>query len=140
MAENKTQENDVSVAGFLAGVENPKRRADAEVVVEMMTRVTGLSPKMWGTKIIGFDRYHYKYASGREGDSLMTGLSPGKASLTIYIVPGFKKYTHLMEKLGKFKHSVSCLYITRLENVDLDVLEELIAVSVKDMRANYPKD
>ncbi|MEE9453321.1 MAG: DUF1801 domain-containing protein [Paracoccaceae bacterium] len=140
MAENKTKENGASVEGFLASVENPKRRADAELVVEMMTRITGLSPKMWGTKIIGFDRYHYKYASGREGDALMIGLSPGKAALSIYIMPGFKKYAHLMEKLGKFKNTVSCLYITRLENVDLDVLEELIAVSVKDMRARYPKD
>lgn len=139
MAELKTKVNDADVAEFLASVTHEKRRADTNTMVAMMERVTGFPPKMWGTSIIGFDTYSYKYESGRTGDWMITGLSPRKASLTVYIMPGFDKYADLLAKLGKHKHSVSCLYINKLEEVDLEVLEELIATSVADMRTKYPR-
>jgi len=139
LSENITKETDASVDDFLAGVEHGKRQADARVVVEMMTRITGCQPKMWGEHIIGFDTYHYKYDSDREGDFLIVGVAPRKTNLSLHILNGFKAYPHLMGKLGKYKTGVSCLYITQLKNVDLDVLEELITVSVADMRAKYHK-
>ncbi|MBL4890724.1 MAG: DUF1801 domain-containing protein [Rhizobiaceae bacterium] len=88
--------------------------------------------------MIGFGQYHYKYASGREGDYFLTGFSPRKNSMSIYIIPGFKSYGKLLEKLGKHKHSVSCLYVTRLENIDLDVLGEMVRQSIADMKEIYP--
>lgn len=92
---------------------------------------------MWGEQIIGFDRYRYKYESGREGDFLITGVSPRKTALSVYIIPGFGAYTDLLEKLGKYKKGSSCLNITKLENIDINVLYELIERSVADMRAKY---
>lgn len=139
MAELKTKENDADVAEFLASVAHKKRRADTEIVVAMMERVTGFPAKMWGKSIIGFDSYTYKYESGRTGDWMITAVSPRKTSLSVYIIPGFDKYTKLMAKLGKHKVGKSCLYINKLEDIDLEVLEELIAVSVADMRARYPR-
>jgi hypothetical protein len=138
-AKNKTTKNDASVAAFLNGIEDEKRRKDTKAVKAMMQRVTGKKPKMWGTSIIGFDDYHYKYASGREGDHLITGVSPRKQALTVYIMPGFRKYGALMKRLGKFKTGSSCLYIKKLEDVDMDVLEELVSRSVEYMRENYPR-
>lgn len=137
MAQNKTQENDGDVETFLANVENSKRQQDARVVVSMMQEITGCKPKMWGEQIIGFDRYHYKYESGREGDFLITGVSPRKTALSVYIIPGFGAYADLLEKLGKYKNGTSCLNITKLENIDINVLYELIERSVADMRAKY---
>jgi len=93
---------------------------------------------MWGSSLIGFGTYHYKYDSGREGDSFRLGLSPRKANLVIYIIPGFKDYQAYLDRLGKCKTSVSCLYITRLDNIDLGVLAELMERSFKDMQAKYP--
>ena len=137
MAELKTKETSASVDAFLAAVENERRRRDALVVKEIMERVTGWQPKMWGPSIVGFGRYHYKYDSGREGDYLVTGFSPRKKSLTVYIMPGFSGFPELMERLGKYKTSVSCLYINKLEDVDLGVLEELIRGGVDTMRERY---
>lgn len=139
LSENKTIETDASVEDFLAGVEHVKRQADARVVVEMMTRITGCPPKMWGENIVGFDTYHYKYDSGREGDFLIVGVAPRKTNLSLHLLRGFKAYPELMAKLGKYKTGVSCLYITQLKNVDLEVLEQLIAANVADMRAAYHK-
>ena len=137
MAELKTKETEASVDAFLAAVENERRQRDALVVKEIMERVTGWQPKMWGPSIVGFGRYHYKYDSGRKGDYLVTGFSPRKQALTVYIMPGFSGFPELMERLGKYKTSVSCLYITKLEDVDLEALEELIRGGVDCMRERY---
>ena len=128
--ENKTQITNQSVEAFLKGVENEKRRKDSFKVLELMQEITGHEPKMWGPSIIGFGTYHYKYASGREGDFLATGFSPRKTALTLYIMAGFSNYDELMGKLGKFKTGKSCLYVKKLEDINIDVLKELIVISV----------
>lgn len=133
MAELKTQKNDGDVNAFLNGVEHDKRRTDSFKVLALMEEVTGEKPKMWGDSIIGFGSYHYKYASGREADWFLTGFSPRKQSLTLYIMSGFDEYDALMAKLGKFKTGKSCLYINKLEDVDEAVLRELVQKSAKHM-------
>ena len=133
----KTTKNKASVAGFLASIDNPKRSADARTVIKLMQSITHKRPTMWGTSIVGFGTYHYKYASGREGDSFMTGVSPRKQALTVYIMPGFDDYKDLLSRLGKHKTAKSCLYINKLEDVDLSVLEQLIAKSVREMEKRY---
>lgn len=137
MAENKTKPTNVDVLEFLNAVENDTRRADAFRMLEIMKEITGDEPVMWGPSIIGFGSYHYKYESGREGDMCLTGFSPRKTSLTIYIMPGFDGYTELMSKLGKHKTGKSCLYINKLSDVDEEVLKTLISEEVKYMRAKY---
>jgi len=139
MAKNKTTPNHGSVADFLASVENDTRRDDAETLLAEMAEITGLEPVMWGASLIGFDTYHYKYESGREGDMFRIGLSPRKAKLVLYIVPGFQEYGDYLEKLGKHKTSVSCLYINKLADVDMSVLRDLMKKSYADMNAKYPK-
>jgi len=121
-------------------VENAERREDTRAVVKIMERTTGHPPVMWGESIIGFDTYHYKYASGREGDWMLSAVSPRKTALTVYIMADFKKYSDLMEKLGKYKTGASCLYLKRLSDVDPEVLEELISRSVTFMREMYPEN
>ena len=103
----------------------------------MMRRATGKRPKMWGSSIVGYGTYHYEYASGREGDFMLTGYSPRKQALTVYILAGFSRFGPLMKKLGKYKTGKSCLYIKQLEDIDESVLEQLIDESVKYMRENY---
>ena len=125
MADPKTRQNDQSVEEFLDGVSDEKRRQDCLSVLEIMKRVTRTEPRMWGDSIVGFGRYHYKYESGREGDWLLTGFSPRKKSLTLYIMAGFDRYEELMSKLGKYKTGKSCLYLNRLEDVDRSILEEV---------------
>lgn len=137
MAELKTKQNSKSVEGFLGTVEKDKRRADAQIVLDMIKRITGWEPVMWGKSIIGFGAYTYDNASGRGGRWMMVGLSPRKTSLTIYIMPGFEPFGALMEKLGKYKTGKSCLYINKLEDIDQDVLEELIAQSIDVMKSRY---
>ena len=137
MADNKTRPTKARVSDFLDSVEDPRRRADAKKVAAMMRRVTGKRATMWGPGIVGYGKYHYKYDSGREGDFMLTGFSPRKQNLAVYIMPGFKPYDSLMKKLGKYKTGKSCLYITRLDNVDEKVLEKLIAESVKTMKKRY---
>ena len=137
MADMKTTRNDASVDAFLAGVDNEKRRDDCRTVIAIMQRVTDEDPVMWGPSIVGFGSYHYKYDSGREGDFFLTGVAPRKQALTVYIMPGFNSYDGLMTKLGKHKTGRSCLYIKKLEDVDLTVLEELITKSVTWMRDKY---
>jgi hypothetical protein len=136
MAELKTQRNDGDVEGFLNGVEDEKRREDAFAVLEIMKRVTGEQPEMWGDAIVGFGSYHYRYASGREGDWFTAGFSPRKQALTLYIMSGTSKHDELFTKLGKYTTGKSCLYIKKLEDVDLDVLEELIEASVEYVSEN----
>jgi hypothetical protein len=131
----KTQQTEVRVSAFLDAVENEQRRADCRVVADLMRAVTGEDPKLWGPSIVGFGSYHYKYASGREGDWFVTGFSPRKQDLTLYIMAGFDRYDELMAKLGKYKTGKSCLYLKRLSDVDLGVLRELVTASVEAMRS-----
>ena len=135
--QNKTRPTDAGVDTFLDAVDDERRRKDARTVKSMMERITGWEPKMWGPGIVGFGEYHYRYDSGREGDFLITGFSPRKRALTIYVMPGFTRYDALMGKLGKFKTGKSCLYINKLTDVDLAVLEELIRRSVEYMMEKY---
>ena len=137
MAELKTKPNRRSPSAFIKSIEDYKRRKDCITVMGMMKRLTGKQAKMWGTSIVGFGQYHYKYKSGREGDWFITGFAPRKQNLTIYIMPGFSKYDSIMKKLGKYKVGVSCLYIKSLEDVDQQQLEKLIEKSVADMRKMY---
>lgn len=135
MTELKTQKNDGDVEAFLHSVENKRRREDSFVILDLMREVTGEPGALWGTSIVGFGTYHYKYASGREGDWFVTGFSPRKQNMTLYIMPGFEQYNDLLSKLGKHKTGKSCLYINKLDDVDLDVLRELVAQSADYMAA-----
>ena len=134
MADLKTKPTDKSVKEFLNKVENPKRRDDSFKVLKLMQDVTQEEPIMWGDSIVGFGSYHYKYASGREADWLAIGFSPRKQYLTIYIMDGFEKYDDLLKKLGKHKLGKSCLYINKLEDVNIPVLKELMSESVKQVK------
>ncbi|MGH1362227.1 MAG: DUF1801 domain-containing protein [Calditrichia bacterium] len=136
MSEVKTKPNEDSVLEFLNAIENEKKREDSFRIFELMREVTGEEPRMWTGGIVGFGSYHYKYKSGREGDWFVTGFSPRKQNLTMYIMAGFAQYDELMSKLGKYKTGVSCLYIKKLEDVDQDVLVELVTQSVEYVRAN----
>ena len=137
MAENKTKPTRASVTAFLNTVENETRRRDANTINEMMTRITGEKPTMWGPAMVGFGSYHYKYESGREGDLFQTGFSPRKANLVLYIMPGYGQFDDVMARLGKHKTGKACLYINKLEDVDLAVLEELIVKSIAWIRKKY---
>jgi len=132
--EPKTKPTQVAPKDFIAAVENEQKRKDAEWVMEMMTEVTGEPAKMWGPSIIGFGTYHYVYASGREGDTMITGFSPRKAAISIYLISGVEREAELLAKLGKYKTGKSCLYIKRLTDVDTDVLRELVMASVVKVR------
>ena len=135
MAEMKTKPTDQSVAEFLNEVSDEERRADCFQVAKIMEEITGEKPKMWGPSIVGFGSYHYKYASGREGDWPVTGFSPRKKDLTLYIMMGFEKHADLMEKLGKHTNSKSCLYIKRLSDVHIPTLKKLMKIGLKDLKA-----
>lgn len=137
MAENKTKATKASVTEFMNSIEDPQKRADARKLAAMMRRVTGKRARMWGSSIVGYGTYHYKYASGREGDFMVAGFSPRKQALAVYIMAGFGRFDALMSKLGKYKTGKSCLYVRRLSDVDEKVLEKLIAGSVKYMRKHY---
>ena len=139
MAANKTQETDADVAAFVAGVADPIQRADAGTLIGIMTKASGHPPKMWGPSIIGFGSYHYKYDSGREGDSLRIGFSPRKGQTVLYLVDGYSNRADQLARLGKHKTGKSCLYIKRLSDIDTDVLGEMIAGSLAYMDAKYPR-
>lgn len=134
----KTVPTDSSVDDFLTTQVLDIRRQDGHVLIEMMRRITGEEPVLWGENMVGFGSYHYKYESGREGESMLTGFSPRKAAMSIYIMPGFSAFGDLMGSLGKHKTGKSCLYIRNLADVDIDVLEELVRRSVTLMRERYP--
>lgn len=131
MAEIKTKATKVSVEAFLKKAASGKRLEDCSTIIEMMKKITKEEPKMWGPSIIGFGQYHYKYASGHEGDMCAIGFSPRKPALTLYVLAGFSKRDELLKKLGKYKIGKACLYIKSLDDVDLKVLKELIAESYK---------
>ena len=137
MSSNTTVKTDAVVENFINAVEQEQKRRDSWDLVAMMKEITGAEPRMWGSSLIGFGQYHYKYASGREGDSFITGFSPRKTALTVYIMPGFDAYKEQMAKLGPHKTGKSCLYLKNLEAVDRDVLEEIIRDSVAVMRDRY---
>jgi hypothetical protein len=137
MSDLKTKPTDVSVAAFLDGISDERRRADCRAVATIMERATGEKPKMWGPSMVGFGQYHYRYESGREGDWFLTGFSPRKNDLTLYLLSGFDGFDELMKRLGKHKTGKSCLYVKRLSDLDLAVLEQLIVESVAQVRARY---
>ena len=136
-AKNKTTGTEASVSDFLNAVEHPVRRADALALDEMFQRVTGFAPRMWGPSIVGYGRYEYTYASGREGDFLATGFSPRKANLSVYIMPGYEDFDDILSRLGKHRFGKSCLYINKLADVDLDVLEELVRAVLDRLDAKW---
>ena len=137
MTELKTRQNDMNVDAFLNGVENPRRREDARRLLALMQEVTGELPKMWGATIVGFGSYHYRYASGREGDWPVVGFAPRKQNLVLYIMPGFTRYSALLAKLGKHRTGKSCLYVNKLDDIDPRILEELVRESVAEMKRRY---
>jgi hypothetical protein len=136
MAEAKTKPTNESVKDFLNKISDEERRADCFAVAKIMEEITGEKPKMWGPSIVGFGSYHYKYASGHEGDAPITGFSPRKKDLTVYMMMGFAKRTELREKLGRHSAAKSCLYIRRLSDIHMPTLKKLIKVSIKDLQAH----
>ncbi len=131
MAENKTKPTKVSVKKFIEAVTDEQKQKDSFVLVNLMKKITKEEPKMWGPSIIGFGRFHYKYQSRHEGDSCLAGFSPRKAAISIYLYCGSKQSDLYLKKLGKFKKGIACLYVKKLEDIDIKVLRELIAESVK---------
>ena len=138
MSDLKTRPTDASVEAFLDAVDDGRRRSDARVVAGMMAEITGSTGVLWGSSIVGFGTYHYRYASGREGTFFETGFSPRKRALTLYVMAGFSEYEDLLGRLGRHTTGKSCLYVRRLADVDLDVLRNLLARSVAYVRAKYP--
>lgn len=132
--ELKTKVNDASVTTFLNSVADEQKRSDCLEILRMMKQVTREEPKMWGSSIVGFGSYHYKGKSGREGDWMLTGFSPRKQNLTLYLMGGFDTHADLLNKLGKFTTGAGCLYIKKLDDVDRKVLKELVQASVKRMK------
>ncbi len=139
MSQNKTQPTDENVLAFLNAVEHDQKRADSFEILEMMRELSGEEPKMWGPAIIGFGSYHYKYASGREGDFLRIGFSPRKQNISLYFMTGSERDQNLIKKLGKYKTGKSCLYIKKLADVDRDVLRKMIISSLAVMDEKYPR-
>jgi hypothetical protein len=137
MAELKTKATNADVTAFLNSVEDENKRKDCFTLLQLMKKITKKEPKMWGPAMIGFGNYHYKYESGREGDWFITGFSPRKQNLTIYIMAGFSQYDELMKKLGKYKTGSSCLYVKRLDDIDQSVLKKLIEESGKYISKKY---
>ena len=133
MAENRTQASDADVAAFLAGVEPARRREDGLRLDALFRRATGWRPAMWGPSIVGYGRYHYRYDSGREGAFLATGFSPRKASLVVYVMPGYGDFGDILDRLGKHRLGKSCLYINKMADIDAAVLEELIRAGLADL-------
>jgi len=138
MAELKTKLNDASVDDFLNAIKDEQVRQDCRTIAEIMQKAAKAEPKMWGSSIVGFGSYHYKYASGREGDWMLTAFSPRKQNITLYIYGGFEGYDDLMAQLGKYSCGKSCVYIKRLSDVHLPTLKKLIKTSVKHMLKTYP--
>ncbi len=137
MAELKTRPNNQSVSAFIKNIEHPQRKADCQALLKLMKNITGKRPKMWGDSLVGFGNYHYKYKSGHEGDWFVTGFSPRKAATTIYIMPGFSNYPEIMAQLGKYKTGKSCLYVNKLADINLALLEALVRRSIDDMAKMY---
>jgi hypothetical protein len=138
MPELKTKPTDQDVVGFINAVTDERVRTDCFTLLELMGRITGSQARMWGASMVGFGVYTYKYATGHKGEAFISGFSPRKQNLTLYIMAGFERYDTLMSKLGKHTTGKSCLYVKRLSDIELPVLTDLITQSVAHMRANYP--
>jgi hypothetical protein len=136
--EAKTKQESTSVASFLNALEDEQVKADCKALVNLMKEVSGYEPAMWGGSIVGFGKYHYKYDSGHEGDSCLTGFSPRKGNISIYTNMHLEDDSPLMKKLGKFKNGKSCIYIKKLADVDQDILAKLILKGIKGLRLKYP--
>ena len=134
MAELKTKQTDASVHAYLNAIEDPQRRDDCIAIAAIMRRVTGHEPKMWGSRIVGFGSYHYKYASGREGDSCLVGFSSRKSEVSLYLMLGMKDRSKLLGQLGKHKAGKGCVYIKHLSDINVPVLERLIAACIADIQ------
>lgn len=139
MYELKTKENDASVIEFIESVESPKKKEDAYKLLDIFTETSGYPAKMWGTSIIGFGSYHYKYASGHEGDAPLVGFSPRKAKISLYFATGDTKREELLEKFGKHTTGKACVYINKIADIDIDVLKELITQSITFLQDMYPE-
>ncbi len=139
MAENKTQATAASVADFIAAVPNATRRADAETLCAMMARLSGAPAKMWGPSIIGFGRYRYQYESGHKGEMCRIGFSPRKAELVLYILDAHTDQSEMLDRLGKHRTGKGCLYIRKLADIDMAVLERLVRDKLARMDATYPE-
>lgn len=141
MAKNKTTVNEVSVSDFIESfVESEQKKKDAYYLIELMEKISGYQPKMWGPSIIGFGRYHYKYASGHEGDAPLIGFSPRKSSLSLYVYTGMDEHRDLLEGLGKFKMGKVCIYANKMSDINEDVLVNLIKETLAYMKQNYEVD
>ena len=138
MAEAKTKQNELSVDAYIEAIADDARREDCRALIKLMSAVTKCPPKMWGTGIVGFGTYHYKYASGHEGDACLTGFASRKGDISVYLSCESDEQVALLGKLGKHKMAKACLYVRRLSDVELPVLEQLIARSVKEVKRRYP--
>lgn len=134
MAELKTKPNESSVKDFIASISDPALRRDCQTLATMMKRLSRALPKMWGESVVGFGKYHYKYASGREGDWFRIGFSPRKQNLTIYVIDGLEKHQALLKKLGTYKAGKGCLYLKRLDDIDNGALEQLLRSSLEHLK------
>ena len=139
MAENKTVETKQSIADFLLTIKDEKKRQDCSELIKLIKKETGLTPKMWGTSIVGFGKYHYKYESGREGDAPLTGIASRAKTITLYLGTKFEKSEELFSKLGKYKLSGGCVHIQKLEDVDLKILVKMFINSIEQRRKIYPE-
>ena len=138
MAENKTKPTWLSVPEFIESIDDPVKQRDCKTLVQLMSELTGAPPVMWGDAIVGFGNYRYKYASGREGDWFQVGFSPRKLSLSIYVVGYLEQYPEMLKDLGKHKHGKGCLYVNKLEDIDMGVLRTLIETSIRRLKVNQP--
>lgn len=138
MSQNKTRPTEADVTEFLNCVEPPRRRHDAQDLDALFREVTGWEPRIWGDSMVGYGRYDYTYASGRSGSMFATGFRPGKANLSIYIMPGYGDFSDILARLGPHRTGKACLYITRLDRVDRDVLGELIRAGLDRLAATWP--
>lgn len=138
MYEVKTKESDNSVIEFIENVENPKKREDAYKLLDIFTEATGYTAKMWGPSIIGFGAYHYKYASGHEGDAPLVGFSPRKAKISLYFAPYITQRDNILDDFGKHTAGKGCVYINKVADIDVDVLTKIIHESIKFLKETYP--
>lgn len=137
-SENKTKATGKSVREFIGTIEDEQTQKDCKTLCTFMEKLTGYKPVLWGDAIVGFGSYHYKYASGREGDSCLTGFSPRKQNISIYANCSLSDYQGLLKSLGKFKQAKACLYVKKLEDINLDVLGKIILLSIRHTREMYP--
>jgi Domain of unknown function (DU1801) len=140
MYELKTKETDNSVIHFIENVDSPKKREDAFKLLDLFTETSGYEAKMWGPSIIGFGSYHYRYASGHEGDAPLVGFSPRKAKISLYFAPGDTEREELLKEFGKHTTGKACVYINKIADIDVEVLKKLIKQSIKFLRETYPEE